>query len=86
MAFQEQALGAQCRKLCEEIQNEMRIYADVRSICIQFITSNVDDDFIYALSTVLPGASHGEAWSLPAFDAMCFEVHQSLAVRWTKEL
>lgn len=72
----EQALDAQCRKLCEEIQREMRIYADVKKYpAIQFITSNVDDEFIYALHKQCDcflGASHGEAWSLPAFDAMCF--------------
>ena len=54
----------------------MRIYKDPKKYAsVQFITANTDDDFIYSLHSqcdCFVGASHGEAWSLPAFDAMCF--------------
>jgi len=72
----DQGLESYCRKLCDDIQKEMRIYADLNKYAaVKFITSNTDDDFIYSLHQhcdCFVGASHGEAWSLPAFDAMCF--------------
>lgn len=72
----EQGLDSHCRQICSDIQKEMRIYANPSQYAsVQFITANTDDDFIYSLHQQCDcflGVSHGEAWSLPAFDAMCF--------------
>lgn len=71
-----QALDAHCRQICSDIQKEMRIYSNgMQYASVKFITANTDEDFIYSLHQYCDcfiGASHGEAWSLPAFDAMCF--------------
>jgi len=58
------------------IKKKLRIYKDVNSYPPQVvITTNMTDDEIYSLHQTCDcfvGASHGEGWSIPAFEAMCF--------------
>jgi hypothetical protein len=63
-------------QLCESIQNSMKLYSDKTKYGnVRFITSDCDDDFIYALHNSCDcflNISHGEAWSIPSFESMCF--------------
>jgi len=72
-------LSQYCKKLCVKIQKEMRIYASGKSYpSIKFITSDFSDDVIYSFHKFCDcfvNLSHGEAWSIPSFDAMCLGNH-----------
>ena len=59
-----------------EIKKNMRMYKNSSSYPKQVvITSNMTNDQIYSLHQTCDcfvGISHGEGWSIPAFEAMCF--------------
>ena len=72
----EKKLQEYCQSLCKTIQKQMRLYKDENKYApIRFITEDVSEQFIDQLHyscDCFVGASHGEAWSIPAFEAMCF--------------
>jgi glycosyltransferase involved in cell wall biosynthesis len=63
-----------CEQLCTNIKKELRMYKDIESYHKELIISdNLDDSFIDVLHNscdCFVGPSHGEGWSIPAFDAM----------------
>ena len=69
-------LEAHSTRLTRKIQHEMRIHENSKYYPpIVFITESVNDEFIDSLHKTCDcyvGISRGEAWSIPAFDAMCF--------------
>jgi glycosyltransferase involved in cell wall biosynthesis len=62
--------------LCNMIKKQLRIYNDVsmynREIIIPGELSNEEIDILHSSCDCFINASHGEGWSIPAFDAMCF--------------
>lgn len=60
----------------ETIKNEMRMYKDLSHYPPEIvITADIPEEKIYSLHQscdCFVGISHGEAWSIPSFDAMCF--------------
>jgi len=62
--------------LCSMIKKQLRIYNDVsmynREIIIPGELSNEEIDILHSSCDCFINASHGEGWSIPAFDAMCF--------------
>ena len=64
------------REMCDYIKSRLRLYPSMEDYHQEVIISDVmDDDGICALHAygdcfVCP--SHGEGWSIPSFDAMCF--------------
>jgi glycosyltransferase involved in cell wall biosynthesis len=62
--------------ICTTIKKELRMYPDVSQYHKELIISeDVDDDLIDSIHyscDCFVSASHGEGWSIPAFDAMCF--------------
>jgi glycosyltransferase involved in cell wall biosynthesis len=64
------------KKEIDQIKQSMRIYQNIDSYNSEIIICNEMDDYqINSLHTSCDcfiGASHGEGWSIPAFDAMCF--------------
>lgn len=70
------ALRQSIAHMCQDIQKQMRMYRDIsRYPPIRIMTERISDDMIYSLhktGNCFVGASHGEGWSIPAFDAMCF--------------
>jgi glycosyltransferase involved in cell wall biosynthesis len=63
-------------KMCNEIKKELRIYADISQYNQELIISeDLQEREMAALHNscdCFVGASHGEGWSIPAFDAMCY--------------
>lgn len=61
---------------CEYIKSNMRLYAKPESYIQEIVIGHdLDDDQIYGLHQscdCFVGPSHGEGWSIPSFDAMCF--------------
>jgi glycosyltransferase involved in cell wall biosynthesis len=62
--------------MCGTIKKEMRLYPNISQYHKEIIiTEDVSSDHIDALHNTCDcfiGPSHGEGWSIPAFDAMCF--------------
>ena len=62
-------------EMCTRIKNEMRMYSSLESYHNEVILAEqIEDDGIHALhnySDCFVCPSHGEAWSIPSFDAMC---------------
>jgi glycosyltransferase involved in cell wall biosynthesis len=62
--------------MCSQIKSEMRIYPNINDYHSEIIISdNMTNDQIHALHNACDcfiGPSHGEGWSIPAFEAMCY--------------
>lgn len=62
--------------MCSQIKKEMRIYNSIDQYHKELIISeDLNDEQIYSLHNscdCFVSPSHGEGWSIPAFDAMCF--------------
>lgn len=71
-----QQLNEYMQKMTTEIKKELRIYSDLTNYPKELIiTSDFNEEQICALHNscnCFVGISHGEAWSIPSFDAMCF--------------
>lgn len=71
-----QLVKEQCSKICTDIKNELRIHSKIQDYKNEIlITDNTDNNIIKSLHVscdCFVSASHGEAWSIPAFEAMCF--------------
>ena len=63
-------------EICNNIKRNMRMYKNLENYHKEIIISeNLDDDFITNLHIAcdcLINTTHGEGWSIPAFDAMCY--------------
>jgi glycosyltransferase involved in cell wall biosynthesis len=63
-----------CEELCTNIKKELRMYKNIESYHKELIISdNLEDQFIDVLHNscdCFVAPSHGEGWSIPAFDAM----------------
>lgn len=64
------------KKLCNEIKSNMRLYKDITDYHQEMIiTEDFTDDQMKTLHLTCDcyiGPTHGEAWGIPAFDAMCY--------------
>lgn len=62
--------------ICNQVKNELRMYKNMSDYHGEIIiANNIPDDQIDILHNTCDcfiGPSHGEAWSIPAFDAMAF--------------
>jgi len=62
--------------ICSSIKKELRIYGDINQYHKELIIcDDLTDDQILAIHNscdCFVAPSHGEGWSIPAFDAMCF--------------
>jgi len=71
-----QAAHAAVVELCSRVKTEMRLYASEDSYHREIIIADFIDDegisSIHQYSDCFVCPSHGEAWSIPSFDAMCF--------------
>jgi hypothetical protein len=69
-------LSQYVKKLIDTIKNELRIHKDISKYPPEIIIStDIQEQGVLALHQSCDcfiGISHGEAWSIPAFDAMCF--------------
>lgn len=67
-------LRTYCENICTSIKTEMRMYKDINSYHKELIIAeDVDDKLIEVLHNscdCFVAPSHGEGWSIPAFDAM----------------
>lgn len=65
-----------CKQLCDKIKSEMRLYSNLESYHNEIIiTEDFDNELVNAIHAscdCFVSPSHGEGWSIPAFDAMCF--------------
>lgn len=72
----ENQLSSYINDKVNEIKKKLRMYKNPNSYPKQVvITSKMSDDQIYSLHKscdCFVGISHGEGWSIPAFEAMCF--------------
>lgn len=71
-----QQLREHCINICNEVKRSLRIYPNIESYHSELV---IPDDFntemMYALHNSCDcyvSPSHGEGWSIPAFEAMCF--------------
>jgi glycosyltransferase involved in cell wall biosynthesis len=71
-----QQLHAEVKALCDNIKKQMRIYSNIESYHEEIIIADdVNSDIISMLHRscdCFVGPSHGEGWSIPAFEAMCY--------------
>lgn len=62
--------------VCTKIKENMRIYKNIEDYHKEIIIAgNTDDEFIQVLHNscnCLINTTHGEGWSIPAFEAMCY--------------
>lgn len=69
-------LRSHIKRLCSTVKEELRIYKDIREYHEELIlTQNITDEQIDSLHLscdCLVCPTHGEGWSIPAFDAMAF--------------
>jgi glycosyltransferase involved in cell wall biosynthesis len=63
-------------QMCTEVKQQLRMYPQVSDYHTEIIIpDHMDDNLINSLhyyADCLVSPSHGEGWSIPAFDAMCF--------------
>lgn len=63
-------------EICHNVKKHMRIYNDLNSYHKEIILSGeTNDEFIHKLHNscdCLINTTHGEGWSIPAFEAMCY--------------
>jgi glycosyltransferase involved in cell wall biosynthesis len=63
-------------EICTNVKRELRIYRDIeqyhKEIIICDRLTNEQVMAIHKSCDCFVGPSHGEGWSIPAFDAMCF--------------
>ena len=64
------------REMCNSIKSRLRMYSSIEDYHTEIIISDtMDDDGINSLhqyGDCFDCPSHGEGWSIPSFDAMCF--------------
>lgn len=64
------------KKEIDYVKKSMRLYSNIDSYSEELvITTDMDEDQLYGLHQTCDcfiGPSHGEGWSIPAFEAMCF--------------
>jgi glycosyltransferase involved in cell wall biosynthesis len=69
-----QSLTKHCEELCTIIKKELRMYKDINSYHKELIIADdLDDvliDMLHNSCDCFIAPSHGEGWSIPAFDAM----------------
>jgi len=69
-------LDAAVRGICTQVKDRLRLYKSIESYHLEvIIPEEIDDSGIQSIhdyGDCLVSPSHGEAWSIPAFDAMCF--------------
>jgi glycosyltransferase involved in cell wall biosynthesis len=69
-------LNDHIQAMCQSIKKELKIHKDINKYPKEIIiTSNFTEEQVFALHNscdCFVGISHGEAWSIPTFDAMCF--------------
>lgn len=69
-------LHNEVKDFCNKIKKEMRMYSNLESYHEEIIISDdVSSDIvsmIHKSCDCFIGPSHGEGWSIPAFDAMCY--------------
>lgn len=72
----EEQLKRYSKEINELAQKEMRMYSDTNKYpSVRIIPNDTADEFIYALHNTADcfiNISHGEAWSIPTFESMCF--------------
>lgn len=71
-----QQLNEHIQSLVNKVKKELRIYKDIESYPSELIiTADFSEEHVSAFHKscdCFVGISHGEAWSIPSFDAMCF--------------
>lgn len=71
-----EALEKYITNVCSQIKNELRLYKNVSDYNGEIIiANNIPDeqiDLLHNTCDCFVSPSHGEAWSIPAFDAMAF--------------
>jgi len=69
-------LDSAVKDVCTQIKTRLRLYKSIESYHSEVIIPEEIDDSgicsIHSYADCLVSPSHGEAWSIPAFDAMCF--------------
>jgi glycosyltransferase involved in cell wall biosynthesis len=69
-------LAKHVNNMCSQIKKEMRLYANINDYHSEIVISNdMTFDQIHSLHQscdCFVGPSHGEGWSIPAFEAMCY--------------
>lgn len=69
-------LKEEVKDMCDKIKKQMRLYSNLESYHEEIIiTEDVHDDVISSLHrscNCFVSPTHGEGWSIPSFDAMCY--------------
>lgn len=69
-------LHYQVAQMCGEVKTQLRIRKDIKDYHNEIIVtqgmSDYEIDVLHNTCDCFVGPSHGEGWSIPAFDAMCF--------------
>lgn len=69
-------LRSEMGKICDKVKNELRLYKDLDDYHTEIIiTEDFTDEqmnILHLSCDCFVGPTHGEGWSMPAFDAMCF--------------
>lgn len=69
-------LRTEIGKICDKVKTELRLHKNIDNYNTEvIITENFNDDQMNVLHLscdCFVGPTHGEGWSIPAFDAMCF--------------
>ena len=75
-SLSEEDLNTYIKNKIQNIKKELRMYKDLSKYAPEIIISsnisNADIMSLHQSCDCFVGISHGEAWSIPAFDAMCF--------------
>lgn len=71
-----QQLHGEVKNFCDNIKKEMRLYSSLESYHEEIImTEDVSSEIISMIHQscdCFVGPTHGEGWSIPAFEAMCY--------------
>lgn len=69
-------LRSEVGKICDKVKTELRLHKNIDDYKTEvIITENFDDEqmnILHLSCDCFVGPTHGEGWSIPAFDAMCF--------------
>lgn len=69
-------LRSEIGKICDKVKTELRIHQNIDDYNTEvIITENFTDEqmrILHLSCDCFVGPTHGEGWSIPAFDAMCF--------------
>ena len=79
MGRDKQYVYKEIKQIADDVKNKLNIYSDDSLYAkVIIIADHLDDKEILSLHKTCDcfiGLSHGEAWSIPAFDAMCMGNH-----------